>query len=335
MTALAIQSIGAITAGGPNAARTMGAIHARIQLFGDTKLAGPAGDRITGALTPLGPKLRGAARVAALGTLALEECAAAAPESPIARPLIVCAPTADELGAPEGELLDRILAAAAFPIDRARSRIIARGKEALPEALTLVDTLLRGRQVPGCYLLGADSLVTPERLRRLAADDLLVDGVNSDGFIPGEGAAALLLIPHIDRATKATIAGLGTARDGGLAKGDPATGQAIGQALEQAIAHARVKVAQISLATNDLSGRYALFEELSLAAARPPLATMRRLKMIQPALATGEIGAASGVLSLAALTFYLECEVAKEAAVALFTSEGAGRTAAVLVREKR
>ncbi len=189
--------------------------------------------------------------------------------------------------------------------------------------------------MPGCYLLGADSLVTPERLRRLAADDLLVDGVNSDGFIPGEGAAALLLIPHIDRATKATIAGLGTARDGGLAKGDPATGQAIGQALEQAIAHARVKVAQISLATNDLSGRYALFEELSLAAARPPLATMRRLKMIQPALATGEIGAASGVLSLAALTFYLECEVAKEAAVALFTSEGAGRTAAVLVREKR
>ena len=33
MTALAIQSFGAVTAAGPNAARTMGAIHARIQLF--------------------------------------------------------------------------------------------------------------------------------------------------------------------------------------------------------------------------------------------------------------------------------------------------------------
>ena len=335
MTTLAIQSFGAVTAAGPNAARTMGAIHARIQLFGETKLEGPAGDPITGALTPLAPKLRGAARVAALGIVALDECAVAAPESPIARPLIVCAPTPADLGAPEGELLDRILAQAAYPIDRTRSRIIARGKEALLEALTLADAMLRGRQVPGCYLLGADSLVTPVRLRRLAADGLLVDGVNSDGFVPGEGAAALLVVPHLDRATKATIAGLGSARDPGLAKGDPSTGQAIGQALRQAIADARVKAAHISVATNDLSGRYALFEELSLAAARPPLAAMRGLKMIQPALATGEIGAASGVLSLAALTFFLERGVADEAAVALFTSEGAARTAAVLVREKR
>jgi 3-oxoacyl-[acyl-carrier-protein] synthase-1 len=334
LTTLAVQSIGAISAGGPSAAQTMGAIHARIQLFGDTKLVGPAGDRITGALTPVEPKLGGVERIAALGTLALAECATAFPESSIPLPLIVCAATAADLGDPEGKLFDAILANAAFPIDRVRSRIIARGKEALPEALTVAEQLLRSRQAPGCFLLGTDSLVTPQRLRRLAADDLLVDGVNTDGFVPGEGAAALLLAPHLDRATKATIAGLASARDAGLAKGDPATGQAIGQAMEQAIADARLKPAQISVATNDLSGRYALFEELALAMARPPLAAMPGLKVIQPALATGEIGAASGVLALAALTFFLEREVAKDAAAALFMSEGPGRTAAVLVREK-
>jgi 3-oxoacyl-[acyl-carrier-protein] synthase I len=335
VTALAIRSIGAITAGGSTATLTMAAIHGRFQLFGDTKASGPAGDPITGALTPLTPKLRGVERVAGLGLLALCECVAAAPESPAALPLIVCAPSAVDLGATEGELLDRILADAALPIDLARSRVIARGKDALPEALTIADQMLRARQPGGCYLLGADSLVTPERLRRLVSAGLVVDGVNSDGFVPGEGAAALLLLPREDRGTMALIAGVGTARDPGLAKGAPATGQAIGQALEQAIAGARVRPALISAMAHDLSGSYALFEELALAIGRPPLASIRGLKMIQPAFATGEIGAAAGVLSLAALAFLLEREVAKEVAVALFTSDGPARGAAVLVREKR
>lgn len=90
MTALAIQSFGAVTAAGPNAARTMGAIHARIQLFGDTAVAGPAGDPITGALTPLRPKPGKPERVAALGVLALADCTADTPPSPLPLPLIVC-----------------------------------------------------------------------------------------------------------------------------------------------------------------------------------------------------------------------------------------------------
>ena len=67
MTTLAIQSIGAVTAGGPTAALTMGAIHARFQLFGDTGIDGPAGDPITGALTPLGPNQGASSGLARLG----------------------------------------------------------------------------------------------------------------------------------------------------------------------------------------------------------------------------------------------------------------------------
>jgi hypothetical protein len=57
--------------------------------------------------------------------------------------------------------------------------------------------------------------------------------------------------------------------------------------------------------------------------------------MIQPAIATGEIGAASGVLSLVAAAFFLDKGLAGEAAAALFTSGGPSRGAAVLVKVKR
>ncbi|HLK92923.1 MAG TPA: hypothetical protein VKZ18_23725 [Polyangia bacterium] len=332
MTALAIQSIGAVTAGGPNAARTMGAIHARIQLFGDSGVDGPVGDAITGALTPLRPKPGRLGRVAGLGVLALADCAAGVAPSPLPVPVVVCCAEAPDLGGPEGQLLEAILAGAAFPVDRARSRVLARGKDAVPEALALVARMLAAREVAGCYLVGADSLIAPRRLRRLVRAGTIVDGVNSDGFIPGEGAAALLLVAHADRATKAVIAGIGSARDAAAAKGEPATGRAIGQALEQALAEARLKPAQLSAAVHDLSGRYEQFEELSLAAARPPLSSLPALKMIQTPIASGEIGAASGVLSLAAATFFLEHGVARDAAAALFTSPGPARGAAVLLQ---
>ena len=174
------------------------------------------------------------------------DCAAGLPPSPLALPVFVCSAEASDLGSPEGELLEAILAGAPFPVDRARSRILARGKDALPEALTLIGRLLAAREAAGCYLVGADNLIAPKRLRRLARAGAVVDGVNSDGFVPGEGAAALLLVAHADRATKALIAGVGSARDAGLAKGEAATGQAIGQALDQALADARLKPAQLS-----------------------------------------------------------------------------------------
>jgi 3-oxoacyl-[acyl-carrier-protein] synthase-1 len=335
MTALAIQSFGAVTAAGPSAARTMGAIHARIQLYGDTKVAGPAGDPITGALAPLSTRHGRLDRIAGLGRLALADCADGLPPSPLALPVILCAADSADLDGAETTLLEAILAGAPFPVDRARSRVIARGKEALPEALTVVARLLAGREVAGCLLVGADSLIAPKRLRRLVRDGLVQDGINSDGFLPGEGAAALLLAPHADRGTKAIVAGIGGARDAALAKGDAATGRAIGDALVQALADARLKPALLSAAVHDLAGQYALSEEMALAMARPPLASLPALKMIQPAIATGQTGAASGVLSLAAAAFFLEHGIAGEVAAALFTSPGPSRSAAIVVKTKK
>ena len=157
MTGLAVRSVGVITAGGPNAAQALGAMHAQIQLFDDTTINGADGQPITGAATPLPARMRGAERVAALGVVALAECAAGAAGLP-PLPILVCAPAPGDMGATENQLLDRLLFDGGRSFDRARSRVIARGKESIGEAMILVAQLLVQARLPGCYLLGADEI---------------------------------------------------------------------------------------------------------------------------------------------------------------------------------
>jgi 3-oxoacyl-[acyl-carrier-protein] synthase-1 len=333
VTGLAIRSIGAITAGGPNAAQALGAMHAQIQLFGDTKVNGPVGEPITGAVTPLGDKIRGVERVAALGTIALAECAAGAPPTLPALPLIVCAPAPADMGATENQLLERLLADAGPAIDRARSRVVARGKDSIDDGITAVAQALLQLRLPGCYLLGVDSLVTPERLKKIANQGGVIDGVETDGFVPGEAAAALLFLPRDDKQTLAVLAGLGGARES-AASGTAPTGQAIGSALEGALAEARVSPNRVTAIAHDLSGRYTQFEELALASARPPFANMAGPRTVQVSVTAGETGAAAAALSLAALAFFLREGVVSGSAVSLFTGEGPARGAAVLVRDE-
>ncbi|HEY6476559.1 MAG TPA: hypothetical protein VI456_08235, partial [Polyangia bacterium] len=317
---------------GPNAAQALGAMHAQIQLFDDTTVNGADGQPITGAATPLPAKIRGAERVAALGVVALAECAAGAAGLP-PLPIVVCAPAPGDLGASENQLLDRLLIDGGRFFDRAHSRVIARGKEGIGEAMTLVAQVLVQARLPGCYLLGADSLITPERLKKLAKEGRVVDGVESDGFIPGEAAAALLFVPREDEWTLAVVAGLGHARET-VAAGAPPTGKAIGEALDRALAEARVPPNRVAAIAHDLSGRYSQFEELTLAAARPPFARTASPRTVQVSITAGETGAAAGALSLAALAFFLREGVVTGSAAALFTGEDTARGAAILVREE-
>jgi hypothetical protein len=70
-------------------------------------------------------------------------------------------------------------------------------------------------------------------------------------------------------------------------------------------------------------------EELALAAARPPLGGVD-FRVLTPALSTGEVGAAAGVLSLAVLAFFMAHDELASPALAAFLSEGAARGAALV-----
>jgi 3-oxoacyl-[acyl-carrier-protein] synthase I len=325
---LAIQSLGTFTSVGGDVPMTMASLLTQFQAFDDLAALASDGEPLTGAATPLSPRLTGVARLGALGLLALRECAAAAqPGAPL--PVLVCAPDPADLQISPGGLLELVTADAGIAVDRQQSRVFARGRIAVLEALIAARTLLTTRRATGCYLVGVDSLVMGDRPRRLVQQGRVLDGNSVDGFVPGEGAAALLLTA--DGKGLAVIAGLGTgAEPAGGNEELPVTGAGLHEAALRALAESGTPGTQLAAVVHDVSGVHRDFEELLLARTRPPMDVAQQAQVYAPALSVGEIGAAAGPLALAMLAFFIQQGVVDGPGLCLFRSSDQARGAAAV-----
>jgi 3-oxoacyl-[acyl-carrier-protein] synthase I len=327
---LAIEALGTFTSVGTDVQMTMASLLSQFQSFDDLDVRGSDGEALSGALTPLAAGLAGVDRLGALGLLALRECVGESTQRQSV-PLLVSAPEGVDLGGTPADLLDRILADASLPIDRQQSRVLGGGGTGVVDALLAARVLLEQGQAPACYLLAVDSLATGDRPRRLLAEGKLLDGNNSNGFIPGEAAVALRLAKPGGARARGLIAGVGAAVDGHAAGVTVSTGEGLARAAEQALSEAKVSAAQIKALAHEVSGAHGDFEELLMARSRPPLIATADAEVFSAALSVGEVGTAAGPLNLAMLAFFMEQLVIEGPSLCLFRSPGEARGAAVLV----
>jgi 3-oxoacyl-[acyl-carrier-protein] synthase-1 len=249
-------------------------------------------------------------------------------------PVVVVAPALDGYG--EEVDADWLLSRMVSPmpgdvdllLDREASVIIAAGRDSATQALAAVEQLLASGAWPACFLLGVDSLVTSVRLAREVATGRVASGRNPTGFVPGEASAALLLSLDAGADCAAIIAGAGHCEGGAAYKTSAAV---LAEAADRALADAHVRPRTLSAIAHDGPGNWEQLEELTLADAWPPLSLAPHAQRFIPAISTGEVGAASGILSLTVLSFLLMKGVLQRPALALFSSRGAARGAAVLV----
>ena len=333
MIAPAIDAIGAFTAVGKDAPETMSSLLSVVQLFDDLATFDSNGEPITGAATPIRSRVTGVERLAALALYAIEECVASTSNTAQTFPLILAAPGPPDLSPGDAnELLRRLAAESALRIDPALSRVIPRGRDAVPLALAEARKLLGSRRVSACLVAGVDSLIGSECVARLSAGRRVRDSSNPDGFTPGEAAACLILTSDRSRRPAARLAGLGLSEEPGSWSGDPpVTGKGLSQAIASALGEAGVDAATLGYIAHDVSGEHAAFEELSLALGRLPPRDSEAAKTWGPATCVGEVGAAAGFVSLAMLAFYIEKSVLTRPGLASFISEGRVRGAAVVV----
>jgi 3-oxoacyl-[acyl-carrier-protein] synthase-1 len=322
---IGIESIGAITAAGDDGPNTMASIISELHLFDDIGVLDFDGQFLTGARTALSKKLRGANRLAGLGILALTECAARAPKS-VRAPIFLCAPSGRDLD--PDRLLDAITADASIATDRKKSRVFATGRGGIIEALQNAAELLQPGGAPACYLVGVDSVSETKQAQRLWQERKLFHRTNPDGFIPGEAGAALFLTAQASAAALACIEGVGR---GAEPEQDVVTGTALSRALVQAIGRAKLEPDKLAALVHDSSGARRFSEELTLASQRPPFNRIADgSQTFAPADFTGEIGAASGALSLAMAAFFISEAVIQGPALVTFLAEGSERGAAVV-----
>ena len=311
----------------------MAALYTHVQLVEDLDVLDNDGEPLSGMKICFSEELAGPARLTAMAHAVVDEATLTVePEAKV--PLLLCCPEAVAFEERPMEwpaqLLATVMSQAAFSVDRARSRIIARGRAGMIEALGAALTLLKDPAIPYCLVGGVDCFVDTARVAALVDDERLLTQSNKDGFKPGEAGAMLLLTNRPDQDAMATWLGAAAGSEEANRGTDrPVTGAGLQQAIIGALAQARLAYESLACMAYDFSGEQRYFEELVLASSRlakGPVTSAAEL----PALSVGETGAAAGFLSIAMLAFLHAKGVHKRPSLAALTSDGPERGAVVL-----
>lgn len=164
--------------------------------------------------------------------------------------------------------------------------------------VALQQGCLSVRRGTPCVVAAADSLLSAQRLLPLSEQDrLLVEG-NSDGFIPGE-AAAVLLLGDGSRQALAHISGLGFAVEPSRIDNEiPLRADGILAAALAALAAAAMSPQDLDFRLSDAAGESFFFKEQSLLVTRLLRERKPEFPLWLPAESLGETGAAAGLCSL-------------------------------------
>ena len=329
---IVVQTAGLMTPVGQSLVDAMAAIYTRVQLFEDMLAPDSDGEPLSGMKVRFEADLPGPERLIAMANAVVDECTLAL-EAADKVPLVLCCPEAGVFGEEDdfpSRLLSAVISESAVPLDRTRSRVIARGRSGAPEALGTALAMLKDGSVSRCLVGGVDSFVDPVRLEKLLQENRLLTQTNSDGFKAGEAGAMLLLSNRPDSDAMAAWRGDARGSEGATrANGLPVTGAGLQDAIAKALSQAQTPLEELSCVAHDFSGEEHFFEELNLAVGRLARGKVR-FSAEDPGMSVGETGAAAAFLSIALLAFLHWKGVNKSPSLSLISADDNERGAVVL-----
>lgn len=300
MSAVEILRTGMVTGVGLGAPAACAAIRAGIAAFEETRFLFD-GEWLLGCEAPLQQSWRGRERLLRMVVPALEECLAglgAAPPSDV--PLFLSLAEEDRPGrlpSLDETLLDDIEQRVGVHF-HPWSRVFAGGRIGAVQALDYTRRVLQER-VPFCLVAGVDSLLVEPSLDALHRRHRLLTARNSDGFIPGEAAAAALIGPSgSGGALRCTGVGYGF-EPAPRGSGQPTRADGMVQALQAASADAGWELGEADYRIADVSGDQYAFKEAALALTRVLRTRKEEFDLWHPADCVGETGAASPFVMVA------------------------------------
>ncbi|MBI3230759.1 MAG: hypothetical protein HYZ45_11470 [Burkholderiales bacterium] len=185
----------------------------------------------------------------------------------------------------------------------ASSMIAPHGRAGIGAALQRAQSLLVSNTVSRVLLLGVDSYINSVTISHYLEQERLLCSDNSNGFIPGEGAAALLLELATPQSSGLLITGAGVAREKAVFEGiTPNRAIGLTQAIRQALESAKLAPNHLQFRMNDLNGEQYFAKEAANAYTRVMADDSVLLPLLHIADCVGETGAAAGPLSLAYLS---------------------------------
>jgi 3-oxoacyl-[acyl-carrier-protein] synthase-1 len=283
------------------AAASCAAIRAKLTNPVQTRFFDSNGEWIVAHSVPLQPACRGRTKLAKMAARTIEECLRDVPREEWADvPLLLCVAEATRPGrvaGVDGNLFADIQRELQVEFS-SQSRIVPSGRTSVFAAMSHARRLLDGNSAPCVLIAATDSLLTAQTLRNYERAERLLTSANSNGFVPGEGAAAIL-IGAADAAARLYCAGLGFASEPATIDSEvPLRGEGLSSAIKAALADAGCHLQDISVRIADLSGEHYYFKEASLALSRILRQRREKLDLWHPAECIGESGATSGLATI-------------------------------------
>jgi 3-oxoacyl-[acyl-carrier-protein] synthase-1 len=297
MTApVAILGCGMMTGVGLTAEASCAAIRCGIDNFQETRFIAYGNEWIIGSEVPLEQPWRGIARLARLLAGPLRECLDLVPEVPTESiPVLMCVAEEDRPGRLRGLGNPLFLEACGLLGVRFHpdSRVIAQGRVGGATAFHHASRMIHEDGFSHVIVAGVDSYLVALTLRAYDERERLLAPANSNGFIPGEAGAALLI--GRPKAGQGLIClGFGFAVEKATIESEePLRGDGMVKALKQALAAAGLTMAEIGYRIADLSGEQYRFKEADLAVSRILRGRHDFQDLWHPADCIGETGAAA------------------------------------------
>jgi len=294
---LTIVGSGMVTGIGLSAPATCAAIRCGINSFKETRFVDASGEWIIGSEVPLDEPWRGPAKLARMLCAVIRESAQTDASIQLERtPVIICISERERPGRFDDlkqRLVDEIGKDLALHPD---SSIVSQGRVGGIVALREARALVYSKGHPAVIIAGVDSYLHAPALAAFEAKRRLLTAANSDGFIPGEGASAVIVKrvkPSNEPQLVVVGIGFGVER-ATIDSEEPIRADGLVEAVRNALADAGTDMAAIDFRIADVSGEQYAFKEAALAMTRLMKVRKEEFDIWHPADCIGEIGAAAG-----------------------------------------
>jgi 3-oxoacyl-[acyl-carrier-protein] synthase-1 len=300
---LVLSSFGLITGVGLDAPSTCAAIRCAIDAFDETRFMDAGGEWIMGCEVPLEQPWRGKTKLIKMAAKALRETLEQSPDiDPERTPLMLCLAESDR----PGRIIDDDNAfffdlCAELGVEfHPRSRVISQGHVSIGAALLQARKLIADDVARQVLVAATDSLLVAPTLASYEERDRLLTSQNSNGFIPGEaGAAMVVRASGRSEGPGLMCTGIGSGVEHATVDSEePLRADGLVTAFRAALADAGCDMGDMDFRITDVAGEQYHFKEASLALSRTLRIRKEEFDIWHPADCIGEVGAAAGLVSL-------------------------------------
>jgi 3-oxoacyl-[acyl-carrier-protein] synthase-1 len=304
---LAVLGMGLVSGVGLTAEESCAAIRCGINNFQETRFIGSNGEWLVGSAVELEEPWRGITKLAKMAARAVGECfeAAAQDEKPELIPVLLCIAEPQRPGRFESlahvllHEIERELGLRLHP----HSRVIEQGRVGGAVALLQARQILLEGRCTRVVVAGVDSFLMGATLTAYDREDRLLRRDNSNGFIPGEAAGAVLLaVWQEGGSAPLLVRGLGFAREpSSIGSGKPLRADGLVGAVNGALSEAGIGLKDCDVRISDMNGEQYRFKEAALLLGRLLRDRKPLFPLWHPGDCVGEIGAATVPAMLAIL----------------------------------